>query len=108
MPPREGMKLPKEMGNKIMHISLPISRETVIMGSDTCSEWAPSFLQGNNFSISVNTDSKKEATRLFGELSEGGQITMPLNDTFWGDYFGMLTDRFGISWMVSFSNSQQK
>lgn len=91
-----------------MHISLPISRETVIMGSDTCSEWAPSFLQGNNFSISVNTDSKKEATRLFGELSEGGQITMPLNDTFWGDYFGMLTDRFGISWMVSFSNSQQK
>jgi PhnB protein len=100
--------LPKEMEDKIMHVSLPISKETVLMGSDTDGEWARSFQQGNNFSISINTDSKQEADRLFHGLSDGGRVTMPLNDTFWGDYYGMFTDRFGINWMVSFNASQHK
>ena len=108
MPPQEGMPpLPKEMENKIMHVALPISKETMIMGSDTGGEWAPSFQQGNNFSISINTDSKEEADRLFNGLSEGGKVTMPLNNTFWGDYFGMFTDKFGINWMVSFMTARQ-
>ncbi len=103
MPPHEGMPpLPKEMEDKIMHVLLPISKETVIMGSDTGGERAPAYQQGNNFSISISTDSKEEAERLFNGLSEGGQVTMPLNKTFWGDYFGMFTDKFGINWMVSF------
>ena len=109
MPAQEGMPaLPKEMEEKIMHISLPISKETMIMGSDTGGEWAPSFVQGNNFSISINTDSKAEADRLFNSLSEGGKVTMPLADTFWGDYFGMFTDKFGINWMVSFAANPKK
>ena len=103
MPPHEGMPpLPKEMEDKIMHVLLPISKETVIMGSDTGGEWTLAYRQGNNFSISISTDSKEEAERLFNGLSEGGQVTMPLNKTFWGDYFGMFTDKFGINWMVSF------
>lgn len=107
MPPQEGMPpISKEMENKIMHVSLPISKETMLMGSDTGGEWAPSFTQGNNFGISINTDSKEHADFLFNGLSKGGKVTMPMNQTFWGDYFGMFTDKFGINWMVSFSTNQ--
>lgn len=103
IPTQEGVpSIPKEMGDKIMHISLQVSKETAIMGSDTGGEWAPTFRPGNNFSISINTDSKKEVDRLFHGLSNGGQVIMPLGMTFWGDYFGMFTDKFGINWMVSF------
>ncbi len=103
MPPQEGMPaMSAEDGEKIMHISLPISTETMLMGSDTGGEWSSNFSIGNNFSISVNTQSTQEADQLFNGLSLDGQITMPLAKTFWGSYFGMLTDKFGINWMVSF------
>lgn len=101
MPTEGGKALPLEMGEKIMHISLPISAETILMGSDTGGEWASSFLQGNNFSISINTDSTQEAERLFNGLSAGGNITMPLSKTFWGAYFGMFADKFGVNWMIN-------
>lgn len=93
--------------NKIMHISLPISKETILMGSDTGGEWGANTVIGNNVSISIGAGSKEEADRLFNGLSEGGKITMPLENTFWGDYFGMCTDQFGINWMVSFNENQQ-
>ena len=109
MPLQEGMPpLSPEMAEKIMHVSLPISKETMIMGSDIGGDWAPNFLQGNNFSISINTDSKEETERLFNGLSEDGKIIMSLNNTFWGDFFGMITDKFGINWMISFAATQQK
>lgn len=88
---------------KIMHISLPVSGETMLSGSDTSGVWAADFRQGNNFSISITADSKEHADRLFRGLSDGGMITMPMANVFWGDYFGMLTDKFGINWMVSFN-----
>lgn len=103
MPSDNDNAVPEEEGNKIMHISLPISAETTLMGSDTGGEWAPSFTQGNNFSISINAESKEEADKLFNGLSAGGKVTMPMNNTFWGDYFGMFMDKFGINWMVSFA-----
>ncbi len=102
MPSDSGHTLAPEDANKIMHVSLPISKETVLMGSDTAGEWAAGFTAGNNFSISINTDSKEEADRHFAGLSAGGKVTMPMNSTFWGDYFGMFTDKFGINWMISF------
>jgi PhnB protein len=106
MPPSEGQKpMPEADGNKIMHVSLPISKETMLMGSDTGGEWSAGFSKGNNFSIAINTDSKDEADRLFNGLSNGGKVTMPMNKTFWGDYFGMFTDKFDISWMVSFNEN---
>ncbi|HZJ61200.1 MAG TPA: VOC family protein [Chitinophagaceae bacterium] len=107
MPPQEGQKMDNKDAEKIMHVSLAISKETVLMGSDTGGEWASSYSQGNNFSISINTDKKAEADRLFNGLSSGGQVTMPMNKTFWGDYFGMFTDKFGVNWMVSFNEAQQ-
>ena len=109
MPPQEGMPpLPKETADQIMHISLPISAETVLMGSDAGPGMAQGFTQGNNFSISVNAGSRDEADRLFNGLSTGGKVTMPMNTTFWGSYFGMLTDKFGIGWMVSFEPPKEK
>ncbi len=109
MPVQEGVpQFPKELDNKIMHVYFPISKETSLFGSDVGGEWAQTFNQGNNFSVSISTGSKEEATRLFNGLSEGGKISMPLADTFWGDYFGTFTDRFGINWMVSFTTQQHK
>jgi PhnB protein len=65
----------------------------------------PKRVEGNNFSISVHPDSKPEADRIFTELTEGGTVTMPIADQFWGDYFGGVTDRFGINWMVNYSQA---
>jgi PhnB protein len=105
MPPQEGMTMPEEDKNRIMHISLPISKETLLMGSDTGGEWASGYQPGNNFSVSINADSKEEADKLFNGLSEGGRVTMPMNHTFWGAYFGMFSDKFGISWMVNYDDT---
>ena len=101
MPPQEGMPpISEDMKENIMHMSLPISKETVLMGSDADGEWTPDLKVGNNISLSVNTSNKAEATRIFNSLAEGGKVTMALADTFWESYFGMLTDKFGINWMV--------
>ncbi len=107
MPQDDLNKMDPELSEKIMHISLPISKETMLMGSDTGGEWAASFKQGTNFSISITASSKEEADRLFNGLSAGGNITMPMDSTFWGDYFGMWQDKFGISWMMSWNEKQQ-
>ena len=106
MPEIEGYKVPEADKNKIMHVSLAIGN-SILMGSDTGEEHGKSFVQGNNFSVSVTAASKKEADELFAGLAAGGQVTMPLGDTFWGDYFGMLADKFGINWMISFNEQQQ-
>ncbi len=105
MPQDENIKLSEADGNKIMHVSLPISAETNLFGSDTVGAWSPKLVQGNNYSISINASSKEEADRLFNGLSAGGQVTMPLENTFWGAYFGMFTDKYGINWMVNFDEN---
>ena len=104
MPPQDGMPpLSEEDKKRILHISLPISNETMIMGSDIMSGMQKVNV-GNNFSLSLNVDSKEEAIKLFNKLSVGGTVTMPLEDTFWGAYFGMWTDKFGINWMVNYDD----
>jgi PhnB protein len=65
------------------------------------------LVNGTNFSLTVSVDSEEEATNLFNKLSAGGQVNMPLQKTFWGAFFGMLKDKFGINWMVSYSQNQQ-
>lgn len=104
MPPQEGMPpVSDELKNRIMHVALPISQETVLMGSDTM-PGMHDYKAGNNFSLSLNTSSREEADNLFKRLSEGGTVTMPLQDTFWGAYFGMWVDQFGIQWMVNYDD----
>ena len=93
---------------KIMHVALPISDGHVLMASDTIGEHADSFAVGNNISLSIAADSKAEADKIFNGLSNGGTITMPLSDTFWGAYFGMCKDKFGISWMINYDYPQSQ
>ena len=92
---RENIKVKAGDEEKIMHVTLPISKETMLMGCDAGDEWASGYSPGNNFSISVNTVSKQEAERIFKGLSDTGVITMPLGKTFWSECFGVLTDKFG-------------
>ena len=91
-----------EHNDLVMHVSLPIG-STVLMGSDTAAGHGPPFQAGNNFSISIVGESKQHGDDVFAILGEGGTITMPLADTFWGSYFGMLTDKFGINWMFNYA-----
>ncbi|MCC7235473.1 MAG: VOC family protein [Bryobacterales bacterium] len=85
--------------NRTLHAN--VTKGTVaIMASDTMPGMP--FEQGNNFSISIHPDSKEETNALFAALSEGGTVTMPLGDQFWGAYFGMLKDRFGVHWMLNY------
>ncbi len=109
MPPQENCaSISEAEGNRIMHVSLPISKETILMGSDTGGGWGDNYQQGNNYSISINAGSKDEADKLFNGLSAGGQITMPMEKTFWGAYFGMFVDKFGVNWMVNFDENHMK
>ena len=93
---------PAHEQNRIMHVALPIGKQTILMGSDTMESMGHKLAIGNNISISVSADSESEADKIFKGLSSGGKVTMPLEKTFWGSYFGMLIDKFGVHWMVSF------
>lgn len=84
--------------NKVMHVSLPIG-DSVLMGSDN-SSYGPALQVGNNFSLSASAESRVQGDQLLAALSAGGTVTMPMEETFWGAYFGMCTDQFGINWMV--------
>ncbi len=97
----------KSEGDKILHVALPIGQSSILMGSDTPAAMGPTPI-GGNVSISISAASQEEADRLFNGLSAGGQITMPLDKAFWGDYFGMCTDKYGVQWMVSYSYNQQQ
>jgi len=94
-PPPPGM-LPPGFENKVMHASLRIG-DTIVMASDGRCSGQPSF-QG--FSLSIAVTDAASADRMFAALSEGGSVQMPLTKTFWSPRFGMLTDRFGVAWMV--------
>ena len=107
MPPQKDFSISEEEKNKIMHISLPVGKESVLMGSDSGGDWAPETIVGNNFSISINADTREQADQFFNKLSSGGKATMPMNQTFWGEYFGMCTDKYDINWMVSFRENDK-
>lgn len=107
MSAEDGKQMPEEDKNKIMHVSLPMGNGSILMGSDTGGEWAAHTKVGNNITLSLNAESKENADDLYTKLSAGGNQTMPMNQTFWGDYFGMLTDKFDINWMISFNEQKQ-
>ena len=106
MQPAEGQpELPEEDKNRIMHVSLPIGN-TIIMGSDSNIQ-SGDVKMGENVSISINVDSREEADTIFKGLTDGGVVKMPMTDTFWGAYFGMFVDKFGIHWMINFDEVKQ-
>ena len=89
--------------NKIMQMTLPIGKSNFLIANDV-----PEFMgrvseNENRSKISINTDSKEEADKLFSGLSVGGAVEAPIGDSPWGTYFGMFRDKYGIEWIIEFS-----
>ena len=105
--PMEGVTVPEQDQDKIMHISLPIGADNVLMASDALESLGQQVVQGNNLYISIHPDSRADADRIFTGLSQGADIEMPIADQVWGDYFGSLRDKFGIGWMVNHGRPQE-
>ena len=91
---------------KIMHISLAISKGITLMATDGLESMGRTAVFGNNFHIVINAESEAEVDRIFPILAEQGKIEMPLNKTFFGSYFGMCKDKFGVYWMINYSYPQ--
>lgn len=87
--------------DKVMHVALELGNGEMLMASDTPASMADERVVGTNASISVHPESREEAERIFQALSDGGEVEMPMEKQFWGAYFGSLTDRFGVQWMVN-------
>ena len=96
---------PKEAKDRVMHARVTKDGTALLMASDTMP--GSNFVQGTNFSISIDCQSAEETDRLFTAFSEKGKITMPLQDALWGARFGMLRDQFGINWMFNFEKPKQ-
>lgn len=89
----------------ILHIELPITGGHILMGTDAPKEMGFTLTQGNNMHLSLEPESREEAQRLFEGLSAGGTISMPMQDMFWGAYFGSFTDKYGINWMINYTSN---
>jgi PhnB protein len=88
----------EKMKHRIIHAEFK-AEDVYFMGSDGMVDFAA--VPGNNVSLNINLTDEKEQARIFTALSQGGIVTMPLEDTFWGAKYGMLTDRFGVQWMLN-------
>jgi len=93
---------------RIMHIALPIGNGNILMATDSLESLGQKLTIGNNIYVAIAPESKEEADKLFNGLSAGGKIEMPLQDMFWGGYFGSFTDKFGVQWMVNYDKNHQK
>jgi len=102
-----GEKMSEGDQEKMIHISLPIGKGNVLMASDNLESMGHEVKTGDNFHICIHTENEKETDKLFKALSANGKIEMPLNKTFWGAYFGMCRDKFGIQWMISYDQPQK-
>ena len=90
----------------VLHVELPITAGHILMGTDAPKEMGFTVTRGNNMHISIEPETREEAKRLFDQLSAGGKIDMPLEDMFWGAYFGSFTDKFGINWMINHQSNK--
>lgn len=86
--------------NNIMYIALPLGENNVLIGNDVPGFLGPVNERENRSKISIGAESKEEADKVFNSLAEGGEVEMPMSDSPWGPYFGMLRDKYGIEWVV--------
>lgn len=86
----------------VMHIEVTITGGHVLMGTDMLESMGHKLEVGNNMSINLEPDTREEADRLFTALSAGGKVGMPMQDMFWGAYWGSLVDKFGVRWMINY------
>jgi len=97
-----GHPISESEANRIMHIALPIGKNSLLMGSDTPEFMGKHNEKENRSKISVSAESKEEADHIFNSLSAGGEVEMPIGESPWGSYFGMFRDKYGIEWMIDF------
>jgi uncharacterized glyoxalase superfamily protein PhnB/uncharacterized protein YndB with AHSA1/START domain len=88
----------------VLHVELPILGGHILMGTDAPKEMGFSVSPGNNMHIHLEPDSREETERIFRGLSEGGKVSMALQDMFWGAYYGSFTDKYGINWMLNYQS----
>lgn len=103
LPASSALKMDEEHLNKIMNIALPINDTCTLIGSDANPAYGEVAF-GKNITLSLNVDTREEADKVFNALSIGGIVYMPMTDMFWGAYFGMCEDRFGMNWMINYQN----
>ena len=96
-------QIPADVQDKIMHVALAIGNGNMLMATDAIESMGQTLTNGNNYSLSLTTESEEETEKLYNALSAGGKIVMPLEKAFWGAYFGMFEDKFGIQWMVNYT-----
>lgn len=102
MPPAPGEPPLAEADRQlVMHVELPILAGHVLMGTDAPESMGFKLVAGNNVHINLEPDTRAETKRLFHALADGGRVEMPLQDMFWGAYFGSLRDRYGVQWMFN-------
>jgi PhnB protein len=101
VPSQDGNPMKEEDKNLVMHVELPILGGHVLMGTDAPESMGFTVNYGNNVYINLEPDTREETDRLFAALSAGGKIGMPLQEMFWGAYFGSCTDKYGVQWMFN-------
>ncbi len=104
VPQQDRQLFPMSLDEKIMHASLQINTKTILMGCDSIETYEqPATEFANNFYLYISTDNQEEAYRIFNELSAEGEIIMPISQTFWSTHYGMVADKFGIYWKITFA-----
>ncbi len=101
VPGVEELKISEEEKQRVMHVSLRLDNGQYLMASDILPSMGHKLNVGNNNYISIFAESREEADRLFAGLSAGGEVEMPMQDQFWGDYFGSLKDKYSVCWMIN-------
>ena len=94
--------VPESEANGIMHVALKAG-ETTLMGTDSIESMGHKVTVGNNVNLCIVADSRDEADRIFNGLAKGGSNLMPMKDMFWGSYWGSLKDKYGVCWMIDFT-----
>ena len=97
-----GEQMSADDREKIMHIALPIGQGNILMATDALESMGQTLKVGDNVSLAISPSSQEEADTYFNNLSAGGRVQMAMEKMFWGAYFGMLTDKFGIQWMINY------
>lgn len=101
-----GDSMSAEDKEKIMHVALPIGND-LLMATDALASMGQTLKFGDNMSIAINPENMNEANALFNGLAVGGNVMVPLEKMFWGAWFGMLIDKFGVQWMINYDDSQK-
>lgn len=97
--------LPEEEKGMIMHMSLPINKEVMLMGTDALKSKGHTATKGTSISLAITPDSKEDGERIFKALSAGGTVEVPYDKAPWGAWFGMFNDKYGIKWMVNYDEN---